>query len=429
MKNKSDSLMDVVRDKSAFRREIIAGITGYFAIMYVIFVNPQIVAVTGMPVKLVTFATIFAAAVGCLLSGFFAKSPMIIVPGMGINALFSYTIKTDMGFTWQTTLTIALVSSIIFTLISFSSLIDKIADSITQSMKSAITAGIGAFLAFVALKNIGLILPSNSSILKFGNVLSPVILLALLGIALTIIFQIRGYAWGMIASMAIITIIALVMHVSTGATTNITMGDLGMYNQIFFKFGFTIPSWIKFITAVFSMLMLMIFEGVGICKGLLEDQTKVKPTLQATGISNIFASMFGSSPTVDAAEAGAAIAAGGKTGITSIVVGILFVLSLVLVPVIGYIPTCATTSIIIFTACSMMGNIKFINMDDLSDWLPAFLIIIMIPFTGSIATGMAFGFIAFPIAKLASGKKDELNIVNIIIAILFALSLVVTSIV
>ncbi|WHQ77983.1 NCS2 family permease [Latilactobacillus curvatus] len=428
--NKTPSLMEVVHDKKNFHREIIAGVTGYFAIMYVIFVNPQIVAVTGMPVKLVTFATIFAGAIGCLLAGFWAKSPMIIVPGMGINALFSYTIKNEMGFTWETTLTIALISSIIFTAISFSSIIDKIADSITQSLKSAITAGIGAFLAFVALTKINLVVSSTSgSVVKFGNILSTPALLAILGIVLTLIFQIRGYSWGMVGSMVIITVIALLLHVQSTTGAAIPISELTKYPHILAHFGFVIPSWIKFITAIFAMLMLMIFEGVGICKGLLPDQSQVKPTLQATGLSNIAAAILGSSPTVDAAEAGAAITAGGRTGITSITTGILFLASIILTPIIGYIPSCATTSIIILTACSMMGNIKMINMDDFTDWFPAFLIIIMIPFTGNISVGMAFGFIMYPIAKLVAGKREEINPINIIIALLFAASLSVTALI
>lgn len=429
-KSSTPSLSEVFHDKKLFKREVIAGLTGYFAIMYVIFVNPEIVAVTGIPVRLETYATIFASAIGCLLAGFWAKSPMIIVPGMGINALFSYTVKVDMGFSWATTLTIALISSVIFTIIAFSPLMDTIANSVTDSLKSAITAGIGAFLAFVALKNVQMIVPDKGSLVKFGNLLSTPVLLAILGIILTLIFELKGFSWGMIGSMAIITVIALFLKVPGAASTPIKFSDLGAYGgQLFFHFGFGVPSWVKFITAIFAMLMLMVFEGVGICKGMLPDQKQVKPTLQATGIANIAASMLGSSPSVDAAESGATMAAGGRTGVASITTGILFVASLVLVPVIAFIPTCATTSIIIWTACSMMSNIKMINMNDFSDWFPAFLIIIMIPFTGSIATGMAFGFIAYPIAKLAVGKQKELNVVNVTIAILFAISLVVTALI
>jgi AGZA family xanthine/uracil permease-like MFS transporter len=230
----------------------------------------------------------------------------------------------------------------------------------------------------------------------------------------------------MIASMAIVTVIALI----TGNATNthaIAYSDFANWGTIIFKQSFVFPSWVKFLIATFSMLMLMIFEGVGITKGYVKGQKKIKRTLQATGLANIFASLVGSSPSVDAAETGSALAAGAKTGISAITTGIWFLASLVLIPIIGYIPSCATASIIILTGSLMMMDVKGIDNNDFSSWFPAFLIIFTIPFTGSISTGMAMGFIAYPIAKICSGKVKDLNSVNVIIAILFALSLAVTA--
>ena len=421
------SLKDVWHDKKLVKREIIAGTTGFFAIMYVIFVNPQIVAATKIPTNLETFATIFAAAFGCILGGLMSNSPMIIVPGMGINALFSFTIAESMHFTWQQTLAVSLVSSIIYAVITFMPLIDKISDSITESMKSAINVGIGLFLTFTALKGIGFIVSDKSNLIKFGDITSPTVLLTLLGIIITMIFQIKGKSWGMLVSMAIITVLALILGVS-GGTHAVHYNDLANFGNLMFKQNFNVPSWVKFITATFSMLMLMIFEGVGVTKGFVNGDKKIKRTLQATGISNIFASLVGSSPTVDAAETGSALAAGAKTGVSAITTGIWFLLSLALIPVIGYIPSCATASIIILTGSLMMMDVTKINNNDFSDWFPAFMIIFTIPFTGSISTGMALGFIAYPIAKIASGKLHELNITTITIAVLFALSLFITAI-
>lgn len=423
----SMSLKEVWQDKKLVRSEIIAGTTGFFAIMYVIFVNPQIVAATGIPTQLETFATIFASAFGCILGGFLSNTPMIIVPGMGINALFSYTIARSMNFTWQATLGVSLVSSILYALITFTPLIDKIADAINESMKSAINVGIGLFLTFTALKGVGFIVSDKSNFIKFGDLRNPVLLLTLLGILLTMFFQIKGKAWGMIASMAIVTIIALCTG-NAGGSHAVAYSDLANFGGLVFKQSFAVPSWIKFLIATFSMLMLMIFEGVGVTKGYVNGQKKIKRTLQATGIANIFASLIGSSPSVDAAETGSALAAGAKTGISAITTGIWFIASLVLIPVIGYIPSCATASIIILTGSLMMMDVNKIDSSDFSNWFPAFLIIFTIPFTGSISTGMPLGFIAYPIAKICSGKIKDLNAVNVIIAILFAISLAVTAI-
>lgn len=420
------SLKEVWQDKKLVKSEIIAGTTGFFAIMYVIFVNPQIVEATGIPTQLETFATIFASAFGCILGGFLSNTPMIIVPGMGINALFSYTIASSMHFTWQATLGVSLVSSLIYAAITFTPLIDKIADAINESMKSAINVGIGLFLTFVALKGVGFIVDDKASLIKFGDLRSPILLLTLFGILLTMFFQIKGKAWGMIASMAIVTVIALLTG-NAGGSHAVAYNDFANFGTIIFKQSFQVPSWIKFLIATFSMLMLMIFEGVGVTKGYVNGSKKIKRTLQATGISNIFASLMGSSPTVDAAETGSALAAGAKTGISAITTGIWFIASLVLIPIIGYIPSCATASIIILTGSLMMMDIKKIDNRDFSNWFPAFLIIFTIPFTGSISTGMALGFIAYPIAKICSGKMKDLNAVNVIIAILFALSLAVTA--
>ena len=420
------TLKESFNNKTVLKKEILAGTTGFFAIMYVIFVNPQIVAATGIPTQLETFATIFASAFGCILGGLLSNTPMIIVPGMGINALFSYTIAQSMHFTWQATLAVSLISSILYAILTFTPLIDQISDAINDSMKSAINVGIGLFLTFTALKGIGFIVGDKASLVKFGDLTNPVLLLTLLGIVLTMIFQIRGKAWGMIASMAIVTVIALF----TGNATNthvIQYSDLGNYGSIIFKQSFNFPSWTKFLIVTFSMLMLMVFEGVGVTKGYVKNTAKQKKTLQATGIANIFASLVGSSPAVDAAESGSSWAAGGTTGISAITTGVWFLLSLVLIPIIGYIPSCATASIIILTGSLMMMDVKEIDNKDFSNWFPAYLIIFTIPFTGSISTGMAMGVMAYPIAKLIAGKKNDLNVVNIVIAILFALSLVVTA--
>lgn len=419
------SLKEAWHNKKLVKNEIIAGTTGFLAIMYVIFVNPQIVSATGIPTELETFATIFASAFGCILGGLLSNTPMIIVPGMGINALFSYTIAQGMHFSWQNTLAVSLVSSLLYAALTFTPLIDKIADAINDSMKSAINVGIGLFLTFTALKGVGFIVSDKANFITFGDLRSPVLLLTLLGILLTMFFQIKGKTWGMIASMAIVTIIALLTG-NAGSGHVVAYNDLSNFGTLIFHQSFVVPSWIKFVIATFSMLMLMIFEGVGVTKGYVAPK-KVKKTLQATGIANIFASLIGSSPSVDAAETGSALAAGAKTGISAIVTGLWFVASLVLIPVIGYVPSCATASIIILTGALMMMDVKGIDSKDFANWFPAFLIIFTIPFTGSISTGMAMGFIAYPIAKICAGKAKELNAVNVIIALLFTASLAVTA--
>ncbi|CAI2566912.1 Nucleobase transporter PlAzg2 [Apilactobacillus kunkeei] len=421
------SLLDVLRDKEIFKTEVLGGITGFFAISYILVVNPMILADAGMDVHQTVFATIISSVIGCFIMGFYANSPVVITPGMGVDAFFTYTMVLNMGLSYQEALTVSLVSTIAFALIAFSRFTDILQGGIPDSLKSAITAGIGLFLVEIGLQKADLIQQGKNSLLTIGSFKNPSLLLAIFGLILTIILYIKNVKGNFFIGIVITTIVGIVFHIHDSGVKTTHLIDILQYHKSLFDFSFKNVWTTPFIMASFSMTMILVFESMGLNAGILPDMKKFKKTFRSVSITGIISSILGTSPTVSAAESVAGFQLGARTGIMSITAGIMFLLSTFFISFLDLVPQAAIAPVIIITGALMLSNLKTINMDDFAEWFPAFLIVVLIPLTGSISIGLAFGFVAYPIVKIFNGQIKSISTINYILSGLFLINLIMTA--
>ncbi|WP_057824369.1 NCS2 family permease [Lentilactobacillus sunkii] len=420
-------LREAIRDKTIVKRELIAGITGFFAISYIIIVNPMILKDAGIPTDLSVFATIISSLIGCLIMGFWANAPVILTPGMGVNAFFTYTVVVAMGLSWQEALAISIVSSVIYVLIAFTKLSEILAKGIPDTLKAGITAGIGLFLVEIGLEKAQLIQQGKSSILALGDLTKPATLLALFGLLLTLFLFVRGITGGFFIGILVTSVVGILFGIKDQASPSVGIGDITKYSAIVAKGDFSNAVTIPFILAVFSMTMILVFESMGLLEGIMPNPKKFKKAFEASSVTSFLSGILGTSPTVAAAESASAIESGGRTGLTSIVAGLMFAASLFFIPLLAFVPQAAIAPVIIITGALMMNQLSRINMFDFSDWFPAFLIVVLIPFTSSISTGLAFGFVVYPILKIAAGRQSELTVATYVLGVLFLCDLVLSA--
>ncbi len=421
------SLLDVLRDKEIFKTEVLGGITGFFAISYILVVNPMILADAGMDVHQTVFATIISSVIGCFIMGFYANSPVVITPGMGVNAFFTYTMVLNMGLSYKEALTVSLVSTIAFALIAFSRFTDILQGGIPDSLKSAITAGIGLFLVEIGLQKAGLIQQGKNSLLTIGSFKNPSLLLAIFGLILTIVLYIKNVKGNFFIGIVITTIVGIIFHIHDSGVKTTHLIDILQYHKSLFDFSFANVWTTPFIMASFSMTMILVFESMGLNAGILPDMKKFKKTFRSVSITGIISSILGTSPTVSAAESVAGFQLGARTGIMSITAGVMFLLSTFFISFLDLVPQAAIAPVIIITGALMLSNLKTINMDDFAEWFPAFLIVVLIPLTGSISIGLAFGFVAYPIVKIFNGQIKSISTINYILSALFLINLIMTA--
>ncbi|WP_407889404.1 NCS2 family permease [Levilactobacillus sp. N40-8-2] len=422
------TLREALRHKDVVRNELIAGVTGFFAISYIIIVNPLILKDAGIPTDLSVFATIFSSVIGCLVMAFWANAPIILTPGMGVNAFFTYTIVVNMGLSWREALGIAAVASFVYMLIAFTKVSTILSDAIPESLKSGITAGIGLFLVEIGLEKAGLIVAGKtSSLVVLGDLTKPTPMLALFGLLLSLVLYIRKVKGNFFIAIIATSLVAFFFGIKDADTPSVDLARLGQYHEIVFKNDFS--HWLStpFILAAFSMTMILVFESMGLLQGLLPNQKKFKKTFEGSAVTTFLSGFLGTSPTVAAAESASGIETGGRTGIMALVAAVLFALSLIFVPLLAYVPSAAIAPVIIITGALMMAAIGNIKMADFSEWFPAFLIIVLIPFTNSISTGLAFGFVCYPIMKVALGKAKEMTWPVYLLGVLFLLDLVFSA--
>ncbi|MCY9807350.1 NCS2 family permease [Lentilactobacillus senioris] len=420
-------LLDALRNKQVLKREIIAGITGFFAISYIIIVNPLILKDAGIPTNLSVFATIIASAIGCFIMGFWANAPVILTPGMGVNAFFTYTVVVGMGFTWQEAIAISMVASVIYALVAFTKLATILADGIPETLKAGITAGIGLFLVEIGLEKAQLIKKGTSSLLAVGNLAQPATLLALFGLLLTLVLFLRNVTGGFFIGILVTSILGVVFNIKDQSAPTVTLSDFGQYRKILFAGDFSHIASIPVILAIFSLTMILVFESMGLLEGILPNPQKFRKAFQASSVTSFLSGILGTSPTVAAAESASGIESGGRTGLMAIVAGIMFTLSLFFIPLLAYVPQAAIAPVIIITGALMMAALSRINLNDFAEWFPAFLIVVLIPFTTSISTGLAFGFVTYPLLQIATGKAKQISIPTYVLGSLFLADLVLSA--
>ena len=413
-----------LKDKKILQREILAGITAFFAISYIIIVNPLILADAGIPVGMSVFATIFSSVIGCLIMAFVADAPIILTPGMGINAFFTYTVCAHMGLSWQEAIAISLVSGLIFAYVACTKWAGRLSAAVSPSIKCAITAGIGLFLVEIGLEKAELIRRGSSSIIELGSLTNPVALLSIFGLVLSLALYMRKVMGSFFIAIIITSLVGNVFGIGMSQPLDISLAGMADYPSMLFQADFSHILSIPFLLSVFSMSMIMIFETMGLLEGILPEQTKFKKTFEGSAFTTMFSSLLGTSPTVAAAESAAGIASGGRTGLMALTAGVLFALSLFFIPLLSYVPQAAIAPVIIITGAMMMQQLQYVEFNDFSEWFPAFLIVVLIPLTGSISTGLAFGFVAYPLLKLLNRQARDVHKLSWGLGFLFLMNLV-----
>ncbi|MGE7766170.1 NCS2 family permease [Peribacillus sp. NPDC096540] len=413
MKKKNlEALFHFSRYGTNGKREILAGVVGYFTIVYILVVNSLILSEAGIPINGAVIATILLSALSCIMIGLWANVPILIVPGMGVNALFAYTMVQGMGLSWQSALGAVFISGFIFVVIAFTKYSKLISDSIPSSIKDAISVGLGLFLMLIGLEKGGIITGGSSSIVALGDLGDPAVLATVLTFLLAITLFIKNIPGNFMITIIAGSLIAYWFGTVQLSEIQFSGLDTASYSDLFFSLSFIEADRIEFWISVFAMTMVLVFENIGLVHGHVQSINRpeaYKKSLQATSVSVLLSGIFGSSPTVATVETAAGIASGGRTGLTSVVTGLLFIISLLFIPVIKVIPDSAIAPILIIIGILMLENIKKLDFSDFTESIPAILIITIIPFTYSIADGMAFGFILYPFLKLVTGKAKEVS--------------------
>ncbi|SFB19783.1 putative MFS transporter, AGZA family, xanthine/uracil permease [Lentibacillus halodurans] len=395
-----------------------AGLIGYLTTVYIVAVNGSILSEAGLALEAGMIATILASFAGTIVMGLFARLPLILIPGMGINALFAYSIVENTGLSFQEGLAVILVASVLFLMTAFTKLGAVLKEAIPESLKHAITVGLGFFLILIGLEKSGLVVSGEQTIIAVGDFTSPVFITSLLTLFMAIFLFMKNIPANFLVTMAAGTMLAYLFGVmdTTKRSIHINAGDM------IFTPSFAAAGDFEFWLAVFPLAIILIFENMGLLHGqlhMLKRQNSYNRAYQATAFSSLMSAFFGTSPTVSAAENAAVITSGGKTGKAAVTAGLLFLATLFIIPWISMIPNTAISPILIIVGVLMAQNLRNVPLNDLSEALPAFMIVAMIPFTYSIADGMAFGFIAYPVVKIAMGKQKDLPVVLIMISALF----------
>jgi AGZA family xanthine/uracil permease-like MFS transporter len=400
---------------ATWKTEILAGFTTFMTMAYIVFVNPAILHETGMPLAAVTAATCISAAVGSFLMGGFAKYPIALAPGMGLNAYFTYTVVKGMGVPWQAALGAVFISGVAFLLLTALGVRQLIISTIPYELYAAVAAGVGLFIALLGFRNSGIIVPNAATTVTLGNLQDKSTALAIFGLLLIAALL----AWRVRAAMLIgilaTTAIGLATGVAKWAPHWYRLSDL---SATAFKLDLPATLRIGFLEIVFVFLFIDLFDNIGTLVAVgkranLFDKThqipRVNRILLSDATATIVGSLTGTSTVVSYIESAAGVAAGGRSGVTAIVTGLLFVGALFVAPVVGAIPAAATAPALIIVGSLMVGVVAEIQWQDPEVAVPAFLTMMTIPLTFSIANGLAFGFTAYTLMKMARGKFRQVN--------------------
>ncbi len=423
------------------KTEIIAGLTTFFAMAYIIFVNPSYLSQAGMDYTSVLVATCVSAAIGCFLTAFLANVPFAQAPGMGLNAFFTFSVCFGMGYSWQQALTIVMISGVLFLAIAVSPIRSKIISSIPAPLKAAISAGIGLFICFIGLLNADIVKLTGDTIVEgvvvatdysdLGAILTSGPALALIGVLITGVLMAWKVKGAMFIGIIATTLIGIPMGL-THAPSSLTENAITLAPTLFkFDFGGLVSHGVlPMITAIVTFAMCDCFDTVGTLigtasnAGMLDKDGNLPhgdKALIADACATVVGACLGTSTVTTFVESSTGISEGGRTGLTSVVVGILFLLSVVFAPIAGIIPTQATAPALIIVGMLMIGSVSKIDWSDIEVALPCFLTIIMMPFAYSISDGIGFGFISYCVLKIFRGKFKEVPILMYVLSALFIL--------
>ena len=415
---------------STIRTEVLAGITTFMTMAYIVFVNPSILSAAGMPEGPVFVATCMAAIVGTLLMALLANYPIALAPGMGLNAYFAFTVVGTQGFTWQEALAAVFLSGILFLIISILPIREWVINAIPKSLKLAVSAGIGLFLGIIALKNAGVIVDHPATLVTLGDLTQPGPLLAILGFAVIAGLSFRNIPGAVILGILAVTLIGIPFGVaSIGGVVSLPPDPSPTLLAMDFGKVASAAFWI----VVLSLLFVDLFDTAGTLVGvahranLLDEEGKLprmRPALLADSGATVAGAMVGTSNTTSYVESASGVAAGGRTGLASVVTAIGFMLALFFAPLAGSIPAYATAAALLFVAVVMAQGLSEIDWEDVTDAAPAVVTAIAMPLTFSIATGIGLGFITYVLVKTIAGKFDALTPAVLVLAAVFVVKFV-----
>jgi AGZA family xanthine/uracil permease-like MFS transporter len=414
------------------RTEFIAGVTTFLTMVYIVFVNPVILGKAGMPQGAVFVATCLAAAVSTFVMAFYAKYPIALAPGMGINAFFAFTVVLTYKYTWQQALAAVFCSGVLFFLISVFRVRQYVIDSIPHNLKLAVSAGVGLFLGIIALEEAKVVVAQPATLVTLGDLKNPAAILMLLGFVLIAGLNYRRMLGATLIGILVVTVIGLPLGltqykgiVSLPPSLAPTLFQLD-FSRVF--------EW-TFVIVVFSILFVDVFDNAGTLIGVTHRTGLMKngklARMKEALISDSFAAMFGAvigtSTTTSYIESAAGVAAGGRTGLTAAFVGVFFLLALLFAPLAGMVPAYASAAALLYVACVMARGLAEIDWEDITEYAPAVVTAITMPLTYSIATGIGLGFITYTLAKLIGGKVKEASPAVVVLAVLFAIKFAVTG--
>lgn len=414
------------------RIEFTAGITTFLTMSYILAVNPTILASTGMNQGAVFTATAISSAVATILLAFMAKLPFAQAPSMGLNAFFAYTLCQAMGYSWRSSLAILLIEGIVFILITFFNIREKIFNAIPKNLRYAISVGIGMFIAFIGLKNAGIIVPKEGTFVGLGAFTAP----CLLGIISTLlggILMARNVKGSLFWSIIITTVIGIPMGVTTLTDNWLPMSLPKSISPIFLQFDFTELLSLKTILVVFSLLIVNIFDTIGTLMGLAQKTgivrkngsiPKMREAMMSDALGTTVGAALGCSTVSTYVESASGIAEGGRSGVTSFVVGLMFLISLFLSPIFLLIPSAATSGALIMVGVLMIDSVKKIDLNDMTEAFPSFITMITMVLCYSIADGICLGILSFVIIKLCTKQWKDLNWTLCILSVLFVLNFI-----
>ena len=415
MKAFLDNFFKTKAHNTDIQTEIVAGITTFITMAYIIFVNPQMMAQTGMDHGAIFVGTCLAAAVACLFMGLFANWPVGLAPGMGLNAFFTYTVVGEMGYAWETALGAVFIAGVLFFIMSITPLRRWMLDSIPLNLRIAMGAGVGLFIGFIGLKNGGIIISDGATFLSLGDFTNSSTLLAGLGFLLIAILSIRKIPGAIIIGILTVTFLSIILNLVEFDGIFALPPDV---TPVFLELDIFGALDIAMISVIVSFLFVNLFDTAGTLFGVASranflDETgnirNMDKALKADSSSSIFGSFFGCAPVTSYVESSAGIETGGRTGLTAVVVGILFLLATFLSPFAAAVPAYATSGALIYVAILMLSGMEKLNWDDQSELLPALVMVVMIPLTFSIANGIALGFLAYVSIKVFIGKFSNIS--------------------
>ena len=430
MKNFLERTFKLELNNTSIKQEFIAGFTTFITMAYIIFVNPQMMAASGMDLGASFVGTCIAAAIACFAMGFYSNWPVGLAPGMGLNAFFTYTVVGEMGYSWEIALGAVFLAGILFVIISVTPLRQWMLNSIPMNLRIAMGAGVGLFIGFIGLKTGGIIVQNEATFLSLGNFKNVETLLAALGFLLILVLAIRKVIGAIIIGVLAVTISGLLLGLIQFNGIVSSPPDL---KPILLKLDILGAIDVAMISVIISFLFVNLFDTAGTLLGvasranLIEDSGKIvnlDKALKADSTASVAGSFLGCSPVTSYVESSAGVEAGGRTGLTAVIIGTFFLIAIFFSPIASMVPSYATAGALVYVAILMLGGMERLDWSDNTELLPALIMIIMIPLTFSIANGIAIGFIAYVVLKIAARKTLDISMGAWFLFLIFVLKFI-----